>query len=238
MGKSILCFAASAFALAAMVGTAQAKMVHYEINGQRYSYSTNNRQQTEEARRHISAANAVEAARAKAEAERRSNPLVGILGSQTQREAAAAQERLKQILAAPTATAAAKPAETQAERTEPAAERKRASAERRAERRKVAARPERVETRVERPSARTARSTPAAIAPAAIARREVPAAPTVQSVHFDPDSGIKTVHMSDGTVHEEPFEVSARAAGDKDQSSLSKPEDTTSALGKPAGKAP
>ena len=39
-----------AVALGATLGTAEAKLVRYEINGQRYSYSTNNRQQVRAAR--------------------------------------------------------------------------------------------------------------------------------------------------------------------------------------------
>src|SRR5918994_2088426 len=79
------------FASLAMLGGSQAKMVRYEINGQRYSYNTNNRQQAEEARRRLAAANAAYAARLKAEAERASNPLAAVLGSPTQREAAEAR---------------------------------------------------------------------------------------------------------------------------------------------------
>ena len=67
-------FFAGGLASLAMLGGAQAKMVRYEINGQRYSYDTNNRQQVEEARRRIPAANAAYAARLKADAERGSNP--------------------------------------------------------------------------------------------------------------------------------------------------------------------
>src|SRR3954463_8081407 len=45
-----------AVALWATLSTAEAKLVRYEINGQRYSYSTNNRQQVREARQRIQAA--------------------------------------------------------------------------------------------------------------------------------------------------------------------------------------
>ena len=45
-----------AVALWATLDTAEAKLVRYEINGQRYSYSTNNRQQVREARQRIQAA--------------------------------------------------------------------------------------------------------------------------------------------------------------------------------------
>ena len=45
-----------AVALWGTLGTAEAKLVRYEINGQRYAYSTNNRQQVREARQRIQAA--------------------------------------------------------------------------------------------------------------------------------------------------------------------------------------
>ena len=73
-------------------------MVRYEINGQRYSYNTNNREQVEEARRRLAAANAAYAAWLKAQAERASNPLARVLGSPTQREATEAQARLRHVL--------------------------------------------------------------------------------------------------------------------------------------------
>ena len=91
-------FFAGGLASLAMLGGAQAKMVRYEINGQRYSYNTNNREQVEEARRRIAAANAAYAAWLKAQAERASNPLARVLGSPTQREATAAQARLRHVL--------------------------------------------------------------------------------------------------------------------------------------------
>jgi len=65
-----------AVALWATLGTAEAKLVRYEINGQRYSYSTNNRQQVREARQRIQAAQEAAAATAQAAAERADNPLV------------------------------------------------------------------------------------------------------------------------------------------------------------------
>ena len=42
-----------AVALGATLGSAEAKLVRYEINGQRYSYSTNNRQQVRAARQPV-----------------------------------------------------------------------------------------------------------------------------------------------------------------------------------------
>ena len=77
-------------------GSAQAKLIRYEINGQSYSYSTNNRQQTKEARERIAAAAAAEAAKTRAEAEAATNPLAKLFGSKAQREAAEAQARLQQ----------------------------------------------------------------------------------------------------------------------------------------------
>jgi serine phosphatase RsbU (regulator of sigma subunit) len=86
-----------AFCVAA--GGAQAKLIRYEIDGKRYSYSSNNIQQTREARRRIEAASAATAAEARAEAERTGNPLVKIFGSRAQREAAAARTRLQETMA-------------------------------------------------------------------------------------------------------------------------------------------
>src|SRR5215217_2150023 len=88
-----------AVALWATLGTAEAKLVRYEINGQRYSYSTNNRQQVREARQRIQAAQAAAAATAQAAAERAANPLVRLFGSSTQTNAAEAQARAQQVLA-------------------------------------------------------------------------------------------------------------------------------------------
>jgi hypothetical protein len=247
MRKSLAFFAAGGLASLAMLGGAQAKMVRYEINSQRYSYSTNNRQQVEEARRRIAAANAADAARANAEAERASNPLATVLGSPIQREAAAAQARLKQIMSAsPAAEPAAgsetggKTAATERNRVarEPAPRKEalpgfvpRAEPDYPGDSHKVAARP--------RPSApaETAEK-PAAPRSAKVAAKPKPTkesrGPAVQSVHFDPDTGIKTTVMTDGAVHEEPFELSAAASSR--QGLKPAPEDVTSGLQK-AGKA-
>jgi hypothetical protein len=74
-----------AVALWATLSTAEAKLVRYEINGQRYAYSTNNRQQVREARQRIQAAQQAAAATAQAAAERAANPLVRLCGSPTRR---------------------------------------------------------------------------------------------------------------------------------------------------------
>ena len=80
MIKVLTMLGATGVALGALLGGVEAKTVFYEINGQRYSYDTNNRQQTVAARKRIEAAKTAEAATAQAAAERASNPLVAILG--------------------------------------------------------------------------------------------------------------------------------------------------------------
>jgi hypothetical protein len=87
-----------AVALWATPGTAEAKLVRYEINGQRYSYSTNNRQQMREAGQRIRAAQEATAAAAQAASERATNPLVRLFGSPIQTNATEAQARAQQVL--------------------------------------------------------------------------------------------------------------------------------------------
>ena len=74
-------------------------MVRYEVNGQRFLFSTKDRAQFELARQRINAANAAVAARAKANAELAANPLVRAFGSQSQNEAKAAEANLARVLA-------------------------------------------------------------------------------------------------------------------------------------------
>src|SRR5215207_5933078 len=218
MRKSLAFFAAGGLASSALLGAAQAKMVRYEINGQRYSYHTNNRQQVEEARRRIAAANAADAARVKAEAERASNPLATVLGTPTQREAAEALARLKQVMSSSPSAEPAACSET----------RGRAAA---AERTRLAREPTPRNEALpgddpSKPNQAAARPKPSAPAETAEKRAAPQSAdvgarpkaakkssePAVQSVHFDPDTGIKTTFMTDGAVQEEPFELSAAAS--------------------------
>ena len=99
MSKKLIGCGVVAFAICvAAAGSAQAKLIRYEIDGKRYSYSTNNIQQTREARRRIEAANAAAAASTRAEAERAANPLARIFGSRAQREAIEARSRLQQTV--------------------------------------------------------------------------------------------------------------------------------------------
>jgi membrane protein involved in colicin uptake len=240
MNKSMACFGAM-FALGAMTCGAEAKKVYYEIDGQRYWYSTNNRQQVREARERINAANAADAAKAKAQAERAANPLAAVFGSPAQAAAKEAEARARQAVAGQPGSAAAGGAETAASEAR----------ETRRARRRVARevrRTQRIETaraapgrliqasaapKPERPSAsKAAAKEPAGTAPA----------PAVKSVFYDLSTGIKTVQMSDGTVHEEPFDAGSEprlgsgAAGDLTEfvNGLRKPspEDATGTLAK------
>lgn len=103
MSRTFVGLAVVAFVLGVTGDGAEAKLVRYEIDGKRYSYSTNNRQQTREAQERINAANAARDAKARAEAELAANPIARIFGSQAQRDAAEAQARMQQ--AAPQQTA-------------------------------------------------------------------------------------------------------------------------------------
>ncbi len=55
MSRMFTALGALVVAIAALTGGVEAKTVFYEINGQRYSYSTNNIQQVKEARQRIEA---------------------------------------------------------------------------------------------------------------------------------------------------------------------------------------
>lgn len=244
-----------AVALGATLGSAEAKLVRYEINGQRYSYSTKNRQQVLEAQQRIQAATA----KAQADAERSTNPLAGVFGSPTQANAAEAQAHTQQVLTQPDPNPAdatssirgrrAERRQAQAEaRAERARERREARAEARqrrlsrkakasnaetaskadtpAERRRGLreAQAERgrtpADTQTERPAAAEPKRAGEASPPTPRAATSTPNAPpepaspsygpkpAIKSVSFDLSSGIKTVRMTDGTVHEEPIDSS------------------------------
>src|SRR3954454_20970023 len=126
-------------ALWTTLGTAEAKLVRYEINGQRYSYSTNNRQQMREARQRIQAAQQAAGATAQAAAERAANPLVRLFGSPMQTNATEAQARAQQVLTQlsqaidATSSVGSSRAERRRGGAEPRADRSRARREARAE---------------------------------------------------------------------------------------------------------
>jgi hypothetical protein len=238
MTKVLTTLAASVVALGALLGAVEAKNVFYEINGERYSYDTNNRQQTVTARKRIEAAKTAEAATAQAAAERASNPLVGIFGSQTQREAEAARAHLQQIIAEPEAAgkrqravqatkdeSAAKPANEQAGETAGVNERAPVAAAAIAAAQPTATRP----------------TAPAPRDPAEAARPDSSSRAAIRSISLDAETSIKTVIRVDGSIHEELFDPSllstldpaprpvgsASNATGTDQSRKISPEDTT-----------
>src|SRR5215210_7956087 len=92
------CLVGAGVLLGSMVGPVEARVVRYEIDGKVYAYETKDRQQVERARQRIGAANAAYIARVRADAELVSNPLLKIVGSRAQSEAAAAEARLQQVM--------------------------------------------------------------------------------------------------------------------------------------------
>jgi len=195
MNKMLLLLGSSALMLGVTIHSAEARKVYYEINGKRYSYSTNNRAQTAEARKRIEAARVAEAAKAKAEAERSTNPLTAAFGSPVQREASEAEGRLQQVLAGGEVVEA------------PATSLERRAARRSSGTSKADAAPQRTAALVQEPS-RQARMPVTAPSPIAEPVRLPDRPGKVKSISFDVETGIKTTIMVDGTVEEEPFDSS------------------------------
>jgi hypothetical protein len=176
-------------------------MVRYEVNGQRFSFSTKDRAQFELARQRINAANAAVAARAKANAELAANPFVRAFGSQSQNEAKTAEANLARVLATAPRTSEPSPRD---ERTPVVTGRLssrdtlpstlRTSNSREPVRQ--ASRATSVDQEVRPP-----RSEPKLIEPTF--------SPKVEAIVFDFGSKIRTVLRADGTVEEEPFETAA-----------------------------
>jgi hypothetical protein len=204
MTKVLMTLGASVVALGALLGGVEAKTVFYEINGQRYSYDTNNRQQTAAARKRIEAAKTAEAAMAQAAAERASNPLAAIFGSQTQREAEAAQAQLQQIVAEQEAAGKRQPA-VQATKDDSVAKPANGQAGETS-----------VNEREPAAAVATAATQPAAVHPIAQDLRDPadPARPeglsraAIRLISLDAETGIKTVIRVDGSIHEELFDPS------------------------------
>jgi NADH dehydrogenase/NADH:ubiquinone oxidoreductase subunit G len=212
MKKQLALIGATAIALGITVQSVEAKKVTYEINGKRYSYSTNNRQQVATARKRIEAAKAADAAKAKAEAERAKNPLVSLFGSQAQREAAESQAKIEQAVTAKGKASAETPKATRTVRED---------------QHKKDAKEKLVTAALAQEPARPKPSLVAAAMPSAAAialvRAGTLATPMVKSVYFDAETGIKTIIMTDGSVHEEPFDnsmLSRLASDDGGPSSL------------------
>ena len=219
------CLVGAGILLGGMAGPVEARVVRYEIDGKVYAYETTDRQQVERARQRIGVAYAAYAAKVRADAELVSNPLLKVLGSRAQWEAAAAQARLQQVMsqqeppppaASPVTTRpSAKPQPTpkvgRADNRRPLPELKtepnRATA-REGTRSIVSAGPY-------EPKAAGGQSIVAPLisdatlgsAPKSIS---LPGAhrPALKSVTLDLSSGIKTLQMTDGTIHEEPLESS------------------------------
>jgi NADH dehydrogenase/NADH:ubiquinone oxidoreductase subunit G len=204
MTKGLMMLGASVVALGALLGGVEAKTVFYEINGQRYSYDTNNRQQTATARKRIEAAKTAEAATSQAAAERASNPLVAIFGSQTQREAEAAQAQLQQIVAEQEAAGKRQPA-VQATKDDSVAKPANGQAGETS-----------VNEREPAAAVAIAATQPAAVHPIAQDLRDPadPARPeglsraAIRLISLDAETGIKTVIRVDGSIHEELFDPS------------------------------
>ena len=197
-----LSLGASVLALHLMSGVAEARKVSYDINGKRYTYDTNDPYQVESARKRIEAANAADAAHAKAEAEKASMPLVSVFGSQAQKEAAEAKARLEKVLAEQEAADAAQKQER--------------SAAKETQNRRQGEDEARAPDPDPEPDIAAEKSKSAALdkpQPANVTRTEPPTEapvsdtkPMVKSVSFDMESGIKTTIMSDGSIQEEPFD--------------------------------
>jgi hypothetical protein len=198
MNKAFLLLASLAILVGVASHKVEARKISYEIDGKRYSYSTNNIAQTAEAKARIEAARAAEAARAKAAAEKAQNPLASVFGSQAQKEAVEAQSKLQYVLVNGSSTETPK-----------------ASPERRNVRHgktkdaKTTA-PQRMASAQEpsRPATMPAMATPLAVAEPL---NQQDRAKKVKTISFDVQSGIKTTVMIDGSVEEEPFDSSVLA---------------------------
>lgn len=272
MSRGLALFGASAFAFLGAIGEVEAKKVYYEIDGQRYSYSTNNRQQTREAQARIAAAKARAAQPA-------AGPLFGGFGSRPPAQAveipAASPEAVTEAgTVEKRARSRASRAERRSKAREARAERLRQRREALAARREAIARERRARIEARRAdekataereavvakaggrgteppeparkadaakargseapeparaaAAEARRAEPVAAVPVAAEPERMAAIPsmtapeplatqsisvaTVKTISFDLTSGIKTIQMTDGTLHEEPFESGTVAA--------------------------
>jgi hypothetical protein len=212
MIKIFTMLGASAFALGVMAESAEAKKVSYEINGKRYSYETSDPEQVATARKRIEAANAADAARAKADAERTSNPLASVFGSPAQQEALEAKARLDQLIAEQEKAGEAK-------RQRAAKAGKSEQPKKQAEEQKPAASEETTASPAQEPSKDEPAKTASADAASDPTTPQASQKPAVKSLSFDGESGIKTVIMTDGSIHEEPFDTNILSSLASDQSS-------------------
>jgi general stress protein YciG len=221
MSRTFTALGASVVVFAALTSGVEAKTVFYEINGQRYSYETGNRQQAAAARKQIEAAKAAEAAQAKAAAERASNPLVAIFGSQAQREAAEAQAQLEKTIADQQQAAAARkgqqalPAAKDDSVAKPAGEKVgEAAGGNEREQTAVAA------VAAAQPATRLPLA-PGLNGPVEAAKSDGALKAAIKSISLDAETGIKTIIRVDGSIHEELFDPSVLSKLDSDQRSAS-----------------
>lgn len=204
MKKTLILLGASIVTHGMMFSATEARLVRYEIDGKQYSYSTNNRAQTAEARKRIEAAKAAEAAKAKAEAEKNRNPLTAAFGSATQKEAKEAEQQLQQILS--------EPAEYMAV-SQPVRGRS-ADSDKRPQNKQ----PPLLSAKTPQKPITVVRTPARPVLASAVAESLVVAEPVdpqrrtnVRSVSFDIQTGIKTTIMFGGAIEEEPFDSSALA---------------------------
>ena len=192
--KSALPFVVSTLTFAASAVPAAAKIIEYEINGQVYSYNSQNRAQVEAARLRINAANRTDELREQARTERESNFLVRFFGSATQTAAAQAETELQRILEMPATTEvrrrivyAPEPTITGSRTTARAAKGARTQVVTSKKTRRVAvARIITTPTHITVEPVRSARNS------------------GVSSVTIDIDSGTQTTTMRDGSVRQQP----------------------------------
>jgi hypothetical protein len=210
----------AALVFAAMIGGAQARIVTVEVDGQRFVYDTVDRDQAEKVRQLMKATKAAEAAKAKADAELAGTPLAKLFGSSAQKDAEAAQARLQQIIGE--AREAASPAPETDRKSRHARRPVREGAHGRTRPAASVARATPEDARTSGPAAFAIDARPERALPADAGSRPGPATPDVvansggtspearqsalKSVTFDLSSGIKTVQLADGTVHEEPLD--------------------------------
>lgn len=240
MRRGLVLFGACVVAFCAAVASVEARMVYYEIGGQRYSYSTNNHQQVRDARRRIEAARAGSSARPAAEAERISNPFGGALGSPIQAQAAEPQVRdpRAQGVVEPVRRSTHRRAERRRSWREAKAEKARQAREAIATRRQIIAekrrakllearrqqklleaKPERVAVQPKKPSdeSKDIEQVTAKPGPAVSSKQASDAAP--RSVQPPPDttmatdlpSGINPITGGDGKLSEEPSQTGSLA---------------------------
>ncbi|MCG7392699.1 hypothetical protein MHY87_07260 [Microvirga sp. ACRRW] len=205
MNRTKILLGTAVVILAAVSSGAEARKVYYEINGKRYSYSTNNRAETVQAKKRIAAAKAADAAKAKADAEKSKYPLVAVFTSMTQREAKEAQEKLKQLLNERAASI---------EPQEKSTDRRTVVRDKQEQDRKAPRAPEPMTVIVPQQTAAIPQATPPVspallVPPPPVAEPISASHPTkVRSISFDVETGIKTTIMVDGMIEEEPFDSS------------------------------